>query len=214
MKRARFWLLATAFYVCQATATEPPMPYPSWYLGFLAPDYMDVWLDTADFVDIRGDVYLRAMAGGVSIWQPENGTGDPTRDLGTYLLGSGIDQFAELPQQLFVRWQSLAEPQTYSATIDIPVSARDLMRKREHVKCPMTGWGDEYRDALVVMLAPGGIVKLWAGSSCLPAVLIARIQAEVDPLGPYGGRSGGRYRALEPAAKAYVEKHGIPYGAW
>ena len=27
------------------------MPFPSWYLGFVAPDYMDVWLETVDVTD-------------------------------------------------------------------------------------------------------------------------------------------------------------------
>ncbi|MFJ3681593.1 DUF2931 family protein [Pseudomonas sp. NPDC090208] len=212
--KARLWLFISLLYLCNAGAAEPSMPYPSWHLGFLAPDYMDVWLETADFTDINGDSYTGAMRGLVAIWQPEDGTGDPTRTLGKYLLGKGIQQFTELPKQLFVRWQSLAEPQTYRATIDIPASVRELMRKSERVNCAITGWADEYRDSLAVMLAPGGIVKVWVGSSCFPAIPIARIQGEVEPLGPYQGRSGGVYRPLEPAARAYVEKHGIPYGSW
>ncbi|MFJ3483043.1 DUF2931 family protein [Pseudomonas sp. NPDC090202] len=212
--KAIWVLLITLFCLCKAGAAEPPTPYSSWYLGFVAPDYMDVWLETADFIDMRGDVYMEAMSGLVSIWQPDDGSGDPTRPPQQYILGKGMDQFAELPQQLFVRWQSLAEPQTYRATVDIPASARELMRKRERVNCAITGWADEYRDSLAVMLAPGGIVKVWVSGSCFPAIPIARVQGEVEPLGPYQGRSGGVYRPLEPAAKAYVEKHGIPYGSW
>ena len=214
MMKARHWLLIAVFYIGQAGATEPPMPFPSWYLGFVAPDYMDVWLETADVTDIRGNFHAGVMRGVVSIWQPEDGTGDPTRALGPYILGKGTSQFTELPQRLFVRWQSLVEPQTYRATVEIPASARELMRKRERVNCPITGWTDEHRDALAVMLAPGGIVKVWVSGSCFPAIPVARVQAEVEPLGPYGGKSGGRYRPLEPAAKAYLKKHEIPYGSW
>ena len=212
--KAWFGPLAAVLIACNTWATEPAKPYASWYLGFVAPDYMDVWLETADFTDVHGIDHEGAMRGVVSIWQPEDGTGDPTRKLGPYILGKGISQFAELPLRLFVRWQSLVEPQTYRATVDIPASVRELMRKRERVKCPLSGWADEYRDSLAVMLAPGGIVKVWLGSSCFPAVPVARTQAEIEPLGPYGGKSGGRYRPLEPAAKAYIERHGIPYGAW
>jgi len=79
--------------------------------------------------------------------------------LGPYILGAGVSLPLELPQRLFVRWQSLAEPQTYRATVEIPESARELMRKRERVNCPITGWTDEHRDALAVMLAPGDIVQ-------------------------------------------------------
>jgi len=35
----------------QVGAAEPSMPFPSWYLGFVAPDYMDVWLETVDVTD-------------------------------------------------------------------------------------------------------------------------------------------------------------------
>lgn len=213
--KAWFGLLAGVFIACNTWAAEPPKPYPSWRLGFVAPDYMDVWLETADVTDINGQTFTGAMAGTVSIWQPANGKGDPARNLGPYILGAGVSlHHLELPKRLFVRWQSLVEPQTYRATVEIPASVRELMRKRERVKCPMSGWADEYRDSLAVMLAPGGIVKVWVGSSCFPAVPIARAQAEIEPLGPYGGKSGGRYRPLEPAAKAYIEQHGIPYGAW
>lgn len=190
------------------------MPFSSWYLGFVAPDYMDVWLETADVTDVRGATFMGAMQGTVSIWQPENGKGDPTRELGPYILGAGVSLSLELPQRLFVRWQSLVEPQTYRATVEIPDSARELMRKRERVNCPITGWADEYRDSLAVMLAPGGVVKVWVSGSCFPATPVAHVQAEVEPLGPYGGKSGGRYRPLEPAAKAYIEKYGVPYGSW
>ena len=214
MMKAWYWLFIAAFYMGHAGAVEPPMPLPSWYLGFVAPDYMDVWLETADVTDVRGVTFTEAMQGTVSIWQPADGKGDPTRELGPYILGAGVSLPLELPQRLFVRWQSLAEPQTYRTTVEIPESARELMRKRERVNCPITGWTDEYRDTLAVMLAPGGIVKVWVSGSCFPAIPVARVQAEVEPLGPYGGKSGGRYRPLEPAAKAYLKKHEIPYGSW
>lgn len=215
MIKQAYWLLIAVLFTCRAGAAEAPMPFPSWYLGFVAPDYMDVWLETADVTDIQGKAFTGAMQGTVSIWQPANGKGNPTRDLGPYISGAGISLYhLELPQRLFVRWQSLVEPQTYRATVEIPASARELMRKRERVKCPITGWADEYRDSLAVMLAPGGIVKVWVSGSCFPAVPVARIQAEVEPLGPYGGKSGGRYRQLEPTAKTYIEKNGVPYGSW
>jgi len=213
--KARRWLFIAVFCMNQVGAAEPPMPFPSWYLGFVAPDYMDAWLETADVTDVRGVTFTGAMQGTVSIWQPADGKGDPTRKLGPYILGAGVSLPLELPQRLFVRWQSLAEPQTYRATVEIPESARELMRKRERVNCPITGWTDEHRDALAVMLAPGGIVKVWVSGSCFPAVPIARVQAEVEPLGPDQGHSGGQYALpLKPTAKAYLEKHGIPYGSW
>ena len=63
-------------------------------------------------------------------------------------------------------------------------------------------------------MAPGGIVKMWVGGSCLGFKEVGRFQAEVEPLGPYRGASKGKYVSLEPENKAYVEQHGIPYGSW
>ncbi|MBU2065063.1 MAG: hypothetical protein KJ884_02185 [Gammaproteobacteria bacterium] len=56
---------------------EPPKPFKAWYLGFFAPDYMDVWLETADVTDNRGVTFTGAMSGTVSIRQPEDGSGTP-----------------------------------------------------------------------------------------------------------------------------------------
>lgn len=37
------------------------LPYDAWRLGFSAPNYMEVWIETADVIDIKGQVYRRAM---------------------------------------------------------------------------------------------------------------------------------------------------------
>ena len=38
---------------------------------------------------------------------------------------------ADLPRLVYVRWQSMAEPQTYEAYLDIPESARQTMLQGE-----------------------------------------------------------------------------------
>jgi hypothetical protein len=48
------------------------MPYKSWYLGFSAPDYMEVWIETADVVDIQDRVFQRAGSGIASMQSPPN----------------------------------------------------------------------------------------------------------------------------------------------
>jgi hypothetical protein len=53
------------------------MPYKSWRLGFSAPNYMEVWIESADVVDIQDQVYPRAMSGAASILTPPNSSGDP-----------------------------------------------------------------------------------------------------------------------------------------
>ena len=40
---------------CAGAERNPgSLPYKYWRLGFLAPDYMEVWVETADVEDIHG----------------------------------------------------------------------------------------------------------------------------------------------------------------
>ncbi|WP_178118313.1 hypothetical protein [Pseudomonas sp. SJZ080] len=48
----------------------------------------------------------------------------------------------------------------------------------------------------------------------MKSVKVARAQAEIEPLGPHLGKSGGHYYPLSEASKRYIEKYGIPYGSW
>lgn len=99
--------------------------------------------------------------------------------------------------------------------IEIPESAREVMRKEGKAYCAADGkWITGYREALVIGLAPSGVAKLWALDPCLTPVEITRVQAEIDPCGPYEGESGGKHRPLSAVSKAYVEKFGVPYGSW
>lgn len=177
---------------------------------------MEVWIETADVVDIKGQVYRRAMSGNEAIQNPPGNSGKPKGwpekpgwGKGKYVTG------ADLPNKIYVRWQSLVEPQTYQMGIDIPESAREIMRKEENAYCAADGkWITGYREALVIGLAPSGVAKLWALGPCLPPIEITRVQAEIDPRGPYEGTSGGKHRPLSAVSKAYVEKFGVPYGSW
>lgn len=63
-------------------------------------------------------------------------------------------------------------------------------------------------------LAPGGIVQVWVWDECLRSIPFARVQEEVEPLGPYLGKSNGHYYPQTKGLKLYVEKFGIPYGSW
>jgi len=49
-----FLLLVTAGGC--ANSTGSPLPYDAWRLGFLAPSYMEVWIETADAVDVHDKV--------------------------------------------------------------------------------------------------------------------------------------------------------------
>ncbi|MBS7690531.1 DUF2931 family protein [Pseudomonas lalucatii] len=118
---------------------QPRLPFSGgWYLGFMAPDYMDVWLETADVTDVRGITFTTAVRGTVAVSQPENGKGNARGWPGPYVRGKGMTlERLDLPERIFIRWQSLAEPQTYRATLEIPESARNLMLREERIDCPM-----------------------------------------------------------------------------
>lgn len=199
------------------------LPYDAWSLDFFSPDYMEVWIETASVVDINERVFLRAGSGipamgyprAMSKGIPSEFRGKPAGwrenpgGKGRYVTG------ADLPRLVYVRWQSMAEPQTYEAYIDITESVRQLMRKREDVFCAFDGKViTDYRQLLVVGLAPGGIAKVWVKGPCLSATEVTRVQGTISPKGPYGGTSNGRHRPLSEESKAYIDKFGIPYGSW
>ncbi|MBP5943918.1 MULTISPECIES: DUF2931 family protein [unclassified Pseudomonas] len=210
--RLFFGLLLSVCTQIHAQSTKQP----SWFLGFGAPDYMEVWIETADVVDIRERVFRRAGAGIASVSTPTNNTGTPAGWPDNPGSGAGREvNGADLPRLIYVRWQSLAEPQTYEAYIVIPESAREIMRKPEKAFCRADGkWITDYRDDIGIGLAPGGIAKVWLGGPCLKAVEIARVEGTINPKGPYEGKSGGKHRPLTDVSKTYIEKFGIPYGSW
>ena len=206
-----------------ASVESRSLPYDAWSLDFFAPDYMEVWIETADVVDINEQVfkgagsgipamgYPRALSKGI----PSEFRGKPAGwrenpgGKGRHVTG------ADLPRLVYVRWQSMAEPQTYEAYIEITDPVRQLMRKREEVFCAFDGKViTDYRELLVVGLAPGGIAKVWVGGPCLTAIEVTRVQGTISPKGPYGGTSNGKHRPLSEESKAYIEKFGIPYGSW
>ncbi|MDH0212686.1 DUF2931 family protein [Stutzerimonas stutzeri] len=196
---------------CAGAERNPgSLPYKYWRLGFLAPDYMEVWVETADVEDIHGNIFYRVGEGTVSVHLPTDGTGNAVGWRKTWGKGRHVNG-ADLPRRIYVRWQSLAEPQTYRVILDIPERARQLMSERLDPPCPAS----EYREALALGLAPGGVVRGWVMSTCGGPIEVLRAQAEIEPKGPSQGKTDGQYALpLEPESRAYIEKHGIPYGSW
>ncbi|SDY35651.1 Protein of unknown function [Pseudomonas sp. NFIX28] len=123
---------------------------------------------------------------------------------------------ADLPKRIFVRWQSVVEPQTYRVWIDIPEEARQIMRKTTARRCPETPRQTaSYMASVNLGLAPGGIVQVWVRDECHHPIKVARVQAEVEPLGASQGKTNGRYAyQISEESKRYIEKFGIPYGSW
>lgn len=204
-------LIASTQSFAQSSYDEP------WSLGFAAPDYMEVWIETADVVDIRERVFRRAGSGIASVLTPRDNKGEPAGWPKSPGRGAGRDVLgADLPRLIYVRWQSLAEPQTYEAYIVIPESAREIMRKPEKAFCRADGkWITDYRADIGIGLAPGGIAKVWLGGPCLKSVEIARVVGTINTQGPSQGKNEGRYALpLSAESKAYIEKFGIPFGSW
>ncbi|MGF6154179.1 DUF2931 family protein [Pseudomonas fluorescens] len=215
-------LLALLLGGC-TTGLGRSMPYDAWSLNFFAPDYMEVWIETADVVDINEHVFRGKGSGIPSFVYPRPlSKGIPTdfrgKPAGWHENPGGKGKRvigADLPRLVYVRWQSLAEPQTYEAYIEIPESARTTMLKGERAFCGADGkWITDYRKLLIVGLAPGGIAKVYLGGPCLKSTEVTRVQGTINPEGPYGGTSNGKHRPLSEESKAYIDQFGIPYGSW
>ena len=186
----------------------PKLPYNSWYVGLAAPRYMEVWVETVDVLDQRGFAFFDVHGGVAGYTRKPEGW---HKGGGKMMPVSNVD----LPQRIFLRWQSLVEPQAYKIRIPIPQWVRDEMVKPQRVFCI----ADKkevtlYPNRITLGMAPGGIVKVWVGAGCLGFKEVGRFQAEVEPLGPYRGKSNGEYIHIEPENKAYIDQHGIPYGTW
>ncbi|WP_240356908.1 DUF2931 family protein [Pseudomonas sp. 15A4] len=194
------------------------LPYDAWRLGFLAPNYMEVWIETANVVDVKGRLFRRAMSGVAAVQTPPNSTGNPRGWPKRPGDGAGKHVWrADVPRLIYVRWQSLAEPQTYEAYIEIPESTRhEMLEVREKTYCRGTkNWITDHRELLVIGLAPGGIAKTWIRGACLDPIEVSRVQGKVVEKGPDQGRTNGRYALeLEPESRAYIDKFGIPYDSW
>ena len=225
-KLRSFRCLSTLFFAFLAgcaNSDHRSLPYEDWSLRFFSPDYMEVWIETADVFDVNERVFRGAGRGvpstgyprGLSQGIPAHFKGDAQgwyehpKGKGRYVKG------ADLPRLVYVRWQSMAEPQTYEVYIVIPESARKTMLKGEKAFCAADGkWITDHRSMLIIGLAPGGIAKVWLGGPCLKATEVSRVQGTINPEGPYGGKSNGKHRPLSEESKAYVDKFGIPYGSW
>ena len=192
-----------------AQSTSPRLPYDAWYLGFQAPAYMEVWLETADVEDVRGRTFFGAMAGTVAI--AHSGSAVGWGDIiplgkGRYVTG------AALPKRIYVRWQSLVEPQTYRATLEIPESVRQLMlHKLPSERAPVIY---QYPKMLSIALAPGGWIKAWVMSPTSTPVEVLCQKAEIEPMGANQGNYDGRYVTLGARARTYLQHHAIPYDSW
>jgi len=200
--------LLISLSACANGPRPPKLPYPAWSVGLAAPKHMEVWVESIDVLDQRGFGYFRVhggvagYTGEVKGWHKGVSGGKPINNV-------------DLPEKIYLRWQSLVEPQAYTIGIQIPPWVRDEMVRPERVFCQGSRkWKDDYRKIITLGMAPGGIVKVWVGGPCLGFKEVGRFQAKVHPLGPFQNRKGLYYRDPTLEAQAWIEKNGIPYGSW
>jgi hypothetical protein len=206
--------LVTACHADPLSVKNDPKS-PWWELAFTEPDYMKVWVEDTSVEDINGEVFSHTGGGSAAGGQPEDGT-DSARgwhgvgSTGKPVIGAG------LPKRIFVRWQSIVEPQTYKVWLDIPEEARQLMYSAVNQRCSETpNQTASYMASIYLGLAPGGVVQVWVRDSCHRPIKVARAQAEIEPLGPSQGKNQGRYAyPVSEKSKRYIDKFGIPYGSW
>ena len=205
---------------CTSSQAQPKLPYNAWYVGVFAPEHMEVWVESVDVIDRRGWPTSASVAGPFLYRQgrrlAQASSGGAGKDL------PGID----LPEIVFVRWQSFVEPQTYNVRINIPEWVRKEMLKPQRGYCHFQGkWLDgQFRKDITIGLVPGGIAKAWVGGPCLQSIEIGRFEAAVSKPGraldrtrdatPTSlGQSQGLYRTTRGALWLMVDPP-RPLPAW
>ena len=219
-----FCSLSLALLLSGCTSpSDRSLPYDAWTVQFFSPDYMDVVIESTAAVDIDNRLFSNVGSSVAAQRYPNpyrkgtpsefkgNPAGWPEDPWGKGRPTSG----ANLPERIYVRWQSLAEPQTYEVVNRIPEATRKLMLERKESFCAFDGKViTQFRKWLVVGLAPGGIAKVWVRGPCLPGVEVTRVEGIIHSKGSNSGLRDGKYSALQEESKAYIEKFGIPYGSW
>lgn len=166
---------------------DPKSPW--WELGFTEPNYMKVWVEDTSVEDIKGKLFTRTGGGTAAGGEPENGK-ESAR--GWHAVGAAAKPVigAGLPKRIYVRWQSIDEPQTYKVWVDVPEEARQLMVQSVSQRCPETPEEQaSYSASIYLGLAPGGVVQVFVRDECHRPVKVARTKAEVEPLGPSQGKN-------------------------
>ena len=219
MRAFPFWLGVLPLSGCLAVeprSGESDAKNLWWSLSFVEPTYMKVWVEDTAVEDIKGRM-LRRTGGGTAASDEPAGDAEFARGWNENV-SSGTRGVvgADLPKRIYVRWQSVVEPQTYRAWVDIPEEARQILHASVNERCPdRPAQPANYRAKVYLGLAPGGIVQAWVLDKCMKPIKAARVQADVEPLGPSQGKNEGRYAyPVSEKSKLYIERYGIPYGSW
>lgn len=211
-------ILLMGFFLLVGCAKKNDLPYEAWAIGFNTPARMQVWFERVEIVDVNGRRWADYSPGAVGF--PAS-NGDPTGwPAHPGMSGMRDVHGAALPKEIFVRWQSLVEPKTYEATLQISDEVRQWMLESSDVNADRKTRerSRRYFDMLAIGVAPGGTVRIWVQGAGLNAKSAMCQQATIVTAGPFEGKTRGVYAytvdQLSPQTKEYLKQHPIPYGSW
>lgn len=168
-----------------------------WNAGFSAPKYYPVGGAKVSF----------GNAGCSSLTNFDNGWGD---SYGTF---SDAERFKKLPRTLTVDYASAVENLVYQGTVQLPYEKIEKLFKK-HIKNKETGKG-----YLIVGLAPGGWIRVWAYFSITGGGVIhnieimkAQVKGHKDPT--IGEDFTNKKSEYWTKYKYYWNHFGIPLEAW
>jgi hypothetical protein len=180
---------------------------PHWTLYVVAPAYMEAAVEALKVQDNRNHWFNIPQDRAAGLEQTVGW------DKGDWYSGGLSADSAGAPMEIYLRWESLVEPQTYSWTFTVPESIRQKMAQKEWAT--WQGKTEQFcRHNMVIGVAPGGRTIVWLDGSVLSRVEVARGKAEVEPLGSGQGWGKGYAYPLSDEAKKYIKEHGVPYGSW
>ncbi|WP_199101044.1 DUF2931 family protein [Dyella sp. ASV21] len=179
-----------------------------WAIDVASPQHMEAWVEALWVLDTK-DHWHDIPQGVVGQLPDAEGWSGLRGGGGGVRLGNG-----HAPKEIYVRWQSLVEPQAYYWRFPVTDELRKALVHREMAKPWYGPPRSACRSDITIGVAPGGRTILWITGGGLPPLEIARGQAKVVPEGPDLGRFGGRYVRMDDKTKQYLEQHAIPYGSW
>jgi hypothetical protein len=114
---------------------SPNLPYTAWNIRFAAPKHMEVGVETVDVLDQRGLALSRPWGHCEPYGQGQ--------ELASGSIRGQTHRNVDLSDQIFLRWQSLGEPQAYRIKIHAPQWVRGEMVKRQRV---LYEWNHQWKD--------------------------------------------------------------------
>jgi hypothetical protein len=114
---------------CQATdplSGERDPPPLWWSIDFQGSSYVIAEVEERIVEDVNGKLFQRPGGRTIGTDTPEDGT-ESAQGWGNIISNVMPMTGAAMPKRIFVRWQSVVEPQTYKVWVDLPDQARQVL---------------------------------------------------------------------------------------